>query len=71
MCPKCRSSFLLIKHKTMTERFLITLTGKRKYSCQDCGAYFRAQDRRSIRREIGSDAVASTLSAAHGVVPHR
>jgi DNA-directed RNA polymerase subunit RPC12/RpoP len=51
MCPKCGSSFLLIKHKTFSERFMIAMTGRRKYCCQDCGTFFRAQDRRKLPRE--------------------
>lgn len=65
MCPKCSSSFLLIKHKTVSERFLIAMTGKRKYCCQDCGAYFRAQDRRKLAREAS---VAAALASAHGTM---
>ena len=30
---------------------MIALTDKRKYCCQDCGTFFRAQDRRKLPRE--------------------
>ena len=71
MCPKCRSSFLLIKHRTLLERFMIGMTGQRKYCCQDCGIYFRAQDRRKISRGAPQGDVAAVLSGAHGMVHHR
>ena len=70
MCPKCSSSFLLIKHKTLWERFMIGMTGQRKYCCQDCGIFFRAQDRRAIPREMPQGDVAVALSGDHGMAHH-
>lgn len=70
MCPKCGSSFLLIKHKTMYERFLIAMTGKRKYCCQDCGIYFRAPDRRRLPREVPTGEALSPLPTHTGLRRH-
>ena len=68
MCPKCSSSFLLIKHKTWAERFLIAMTGQRKYCCQDCGIYFRAPDRRRASREDLATGASGSLAAASGAI---
>ena len=71
MCPKCRSGFLLIKHRTLFERLMILITEKRKYCCQDCGNYFRGPDRRSVPREDPLGSTGVVLSASHGMVTHQ
>jgi len=50
-CPKCRSSFLMIRHNTGFERIRVLLTGLRGYLCRDCDTSFRAADRRRVSRE--------------------
>jgi hypothetical protein len=51
MCPKCFSHSLGIKHQRGWERLLVMLTATRRYFCRDCGAKFRAPDRRKQPRE--------------------
>lgn len=50
-CPKCRSTLLMIRHKTGLERLRIFFTGLREYRCRDCDQRFRAPDRRKAPRE--------------------
>jgi hypothetical protein len=50
MCPQCRSTSLMIKHRRGLEVLKIFFTGMRKYSCRDCGTSFRAIDRRKAPR---------------------
>ena len=65
MCPKCRSGALKIKQRSGFERFMVFLTGKRKYMCRDCETFFRAEDRRRFERaDLGSTPAAETQRAA-------
>jgi len=52
MCPRCRSTLLLIKDKRGIERLLILLTGKRHFRCRLCDLIYRARDRRRTLREV-------------------
>lgn len=51
MCPRCRSTILMIRQATGVERLMIFLTQKRKYLCPICNLSFRAPDRRRIPRD--------------------
>ena len=50
-CPKCRSTLLMIRHKTGLERLRVFFSGLREYRCRDCDHRFRAPDRRKTPRE--------------------
>lgn len=50
-CPKCRSTWLMIRQNKGLERLKIWLTGLREYVCRDCDTVFRAPDRRRVVRE--------------------
>jgi DNA-directed RNA polymerase subunit RPC12/RpoP len=50
-CPKCRSTLLMIRHKTGLERLRVFFTGLREYRCRDCDQRFRAADRRQVNRD--------------------
>jgi len=41
----------MIRRKTVLEKIMMFLTGKRKYHCRDCSHAFRMPERRSLPRE--------------------
>ena len=65
-CPNCRSNFLMIRQKTGFERLVVFFTGSRKYGCRDCGAFFRAPDRRQRPRATAMNAADAT-NTAHAI----
>lgn len=50
-CPRCRSEYLMIKHKKGVERIRVYMTGLREYLCRDCDTSFRGPDRRHQPRK--------------------
>jgi DNA-directed RNA polymerase subunit RPC12/RpoP len=42
-CPTCSSTELMVERREGMEKFIVSLTGKRKYRCVRCERAFRSR----------------------------